>query len=114
VILHDLKQMKGGWFIGDFEPTCLTTRDFEVAVKHYRAGDRESPHVHLVGREYTVIVEGHARMNDLDVLAGTIVEIPPGEAVGFESVTDVTTVVVKTPSVAGDKYPTGGVVSCAP
>ena len=36
--------------------------------------------------------------------AGDIVEIAPGEAASFEALTDVTTVVVKVPSVPGDKY----------
>jgi mannose-6-phosphate isomerase-like protein (cupin superfamily) len=105
MIVHDLNTMKGGWFIGAFEPTCLATQDFEVAVKRYQAGSRETPHVHRVGREFTVIVEGHARINGRDYLAGAILDIPPGEATAFEAVTDVLTVVVKTPSVLGDKYP---------
>ena len=31
-----LRDMKRGWFIGDFEPSLLKTRDCEVAVKSYR------------------------------------------------------------------------------
>ena len=36
--------------------------------------------------------------------SGDIVKLPPGEATGFKAITDVTTVVVKLPSVIGDKY----------
>lgn len=33
----DGTQMKGGWFVGDFEPTAYKTKDFEVAYKfHYK------------------------------------------------------------------------------
>ena len=110
MIFRQLDQMRGGWFIGNFAPTCLDTREFEVAVKHYRAGVREPSHVHRMGREFTVIVAGRALFNGREVDAGAIVEISPGEAVAFESVTDVITVVVKTPSVVGDKYPSDGEV----
>ena len=40
----NLKDMIGGWFIGDFEPTAWKTAGFEVAVKEYKAGDKEPKH----------------------------------------------------------------------
>ena len=43
-------------------------------------------------------------MNDSVYEAGDIVLIEPGEDTDFEALTDVTTVVVKAPSVMGDKY----------
>ena len=43
-------------------------------------------------------------MNDAHYGPGDIIMIEPGEATDFEALSDVTTVVVKTPSVAGDKY----------
>ena len=44
----DLKSMKGGWFLGDFEPAAYRTPAAEVCCKHYRAGDAETRHVHRV------------------------------------------------------------------
>jgi len=41
-----LKETTKGWFIGDFAPPLLRTRDVEVAVKHYRAGDSEAAFFH--------------------------------------------------------------------
>jgi hypothetical protein len=35
---------------------------------------------------------------------GDIIKLSPGEASAFSAITDVTTVVVKLPSVTGDKY----------
>ena len=36
-----LKDMKNGWFIGDFNPTLIRTSDVEVAIKKYHKGDYE-------------------------------------------------------------------------
>ena len=30
-----------GWFIGNFEPSLLKSKDFEVAIKEYKAGTVE-------------------------------------------------------------------------
>ncbi len=101
---HRLESMRGGWFVGQFEPTIFATSDFEVAIKSYSAGTREEAHIHRVAVELTAIVSGEALLNDSKLGPGDIVEISPGEAASFEALTDVTTVVVKVPSVAGDKY----------
>jgi len=102
--LHKLSDMTKGWFVGDFSPAALHSEAAEVAVKTYKAGALEARHLHKVAAEVTVIVSGKARMNATVLEAGDIVLIEPGEDTDFEALTDVTTVVVKTPSVVGDKY----------
>lgn len=102
-----LEAMIKGWFIGDFEPALLRSKDCEVAVKHYRAGDREDTHHHRVAAEITVIVSGRVTMMGREWGPGDIVLVEPGEATDFEALTDAVNVVVKTPSVMGDKYPGG-------
>jgi len=99
-----LDDMTKGWFVGNFDPAVLKTEAAEVGVKSYEAGTKEPKHYHKVAPEVTLIVSGEARMNDVPYGAGDIILIEPGEATDFEAVTDVTTVVVKLPSVAGDKY----------
>lgn len=102
---HDrLEGMIKGWFVGDFAPVALRTPHCEVAIKHYQAGDREAAHVHKIGTEITAIVSGQVKMSGQEWGAGDILTIAPGEATDFEALTDVTTVVVKTPSVPDDKY----------
>ena len=100
-----LENMVKGWFVGDFEPTLLRSKDCEVAVKHYKAGDREDTHHHRVATEITLIVSGEVMMMGRKWGAGDIVLVEPGEATDFVALTDAVNVVVKTPSVAGDKYP---------
>jgi hypothetical protein len=100
-----LDQFTKGWFVGRFAPTLLDTDACEVAVKHYRAGDSEGPHYHKVATELTVITAGRVRMSGEEFGPGEIIRVPPGTTTDFAALTDATTVVVKVPCVAGDKYP---------
>lgn len=102
--LYRLADMTKGWFVGDFAPTAYRTGDVEVAVKPYRAGDTEGRHLHKLATELTLILDGEVEMSGMHYKSGDIVLIEPGEATDFKAITDVTTVVVKVPSVKGDKY----------
>lgn len=102
---HKLSEMKWGWFAGDFSPVVVHSKDFEVACKHYKAGDKEARHVHKIAREITLIANGRVLMNGQEFATGDIIEIPPGESTDFVVLEDTITVVLKTPSVMGDKYP---------
>ncbi len=104
MITRKLDEMVGGWIVGDFEPTCLKTGACEVACKHYEAGAVEAAHVHRIATEITLIASGRVRMNGRTFGAGDIIMLEPGEATDFQALERATTVVVKMPSVAGDKY----------
>ncbi len=101
---YTLGSMKGGWFVGDFEPNCLRSPDCEVACQSFHAGQYEPTHVHKVAREITVVVSGHACMAGQELRAGDILMLEPGEPADFKALEDTKTVVVKVPSVIGDKY----------
>ena len=60
---YNIDNFKGGWFIGDFNPSLIKTKDFEIAIKYYKSGDEDDEHVHLLADEYTVIVKGQVIMN---------------------------------------------------
>ena len=102
--VHNIKEFIKGWFIGPFSPTLLANDFFECALKRYRAGDKEAPHVHKKATEFTVIAEGTVKMNGVEYGRDSIIEIKPGEYSDFEALTDVVTFVVKIPAVPGDKY----------
>lgn len=99
-----LKDMIGGWFIGDFEPSVIKTDAFEVGVKSYSAGDRDPAHYHKIAREITLVISGKVRMLDKDWEQGSIIDIEPGVVNAFEALTDATLAVVKVPSARDDKY----------
>jgi quercetin dioxygenase-like cupin family protein len=102
--LYKLDAMVRGWFVGNFAPSVATTPDVEVGIKAYKAGDVEAVHFHKIATEITVILDGMVEMCGQKFTSGDIVKLPPGEATGFKAITDVTTVVIKLPSVIGDKY----------
>lgn len=101
---YRVSDMSKGWFVGDFEPSVFRTDRFEVGMKAYKQGDSEARHVHRVATEITVVLQGEIRMNGRTFKTGDIVVLDPGEPTDFCSVTDSTTLVVKTPCNKGDKY----------
>jgi hypothetical protein len=96
--------MNAGWFVGNFSPAVVQAPGFEVALKKYKAGDSEASHYHKLAIEITLIVDGEAEMCGRKLVSGDIVKLASGEVTTFRAITDVTTVVVKMPSVPGDKY----------
>ena len=102
---HDrLEKMVKGWFVGAFSPTAHSTEACEVAVKKYCAGEKESKHHHKIATEVTLVLSGEVRMKGRTWRDGDIITLNPGEITDFEAITDAVTVVVKTPSISGDKY----------
>ena len=93
----------GGWFLGNFTPTLEATPDVEVCIKRYTAGTTEPVHYQRVSTEYTLVVSGRCRIGDFTLGPDEILQIPPGEAAGFEALDDVVLVAIKTPSRPDDK-----------
>ncbi|PQV49077.1 hypothetical protein [Paraburkholderia sp. BL21I4N1] len=99
-----LDDMVKGWFVGAFSPTAFSTENCEVAVKRYKAGEKESAHYHKVATEITLILSGKVRMAGKEWGEGDIVVLEPGDVTDFEALTDAVNVVVKTPGALNDKY----------
>jgi quercetin dioxygenase-like cupin family protein len=104
VKVFKLDDMTKGWFVGNFSPTVLSTNQFEVAIKKYKAGEYEPVHHHKIATEITVITDGEVRMNEVVYMAGAILVIEPNTSTDFLALTDVTTTVVKFPCANDDKY----------
>lgn len=99
-----IKDMTRGWFVGEFLPTAFSTKDCEVGYKTYKVGDYEAKHVHKVATEITLIAKGKVIMNNIEHNEGDIIVTGPGEATDFKAITDAANIIVKVPSVKGDKY----------
>ena len=97
-------EMTRGWFVGGFSPAALVTEACEVAVKHYKAAEKEALHTHRVATEVTLILHGSVRMAGREWHEGDIVVLEAGEITDFEAITACTTVVVKVPGARDDKY----------
>jgi quercetin dioxygenase-like cupin family protein len=99
-----LDDMKGGWFVGNFEPSLYKTNDVEVSVKRYKAGDYEQWHYHKIATEITVVISGRIEMNGQVYEKDDIVTIEPGEGTDFRALAESVNVVVKMPGANDDKY----------
>jgi len=102
--LFNLSNFTGGWFVGNFLPTTITTDAVEVAIKRYNKGATERSHYHMLADEITVIVEGSVKMNGVVYSKNDILHIEKSESTDFLVLEDCITCVVKMPSIAGDKY----------
>ena len=99
-----LNDMVKGWFVGAFTPTAYKTDTCEVAVKKYKAGEKEPTHHHKIATEITLVLSGRVVMVGQEWAEGNIIVLSPNEETSFEALTDAVTVVVKTPGALGDKY----------
>lgn len=99
-----LDDMVKGWFVGAFNPTAYSSDACEVAVKNYKAGEKEGAHYHKVATEITLILSGRVRMSGREWGGGDIVVLEAGEATDFEALTDAVNVVVKIPGALNDKF----------
>jgi len=102
--IFNLKDMVGGWIIGNFDPSLFKTNDVEISIKKYKAEDYDSSHYHKIATEYTVIVDGQVEMSGNIYNKDDILIISPGEVTDFRAITNSTTVVIKIPGANNDKY----------
>ena len=56
--IEKLDNMTRGWFIGDFEPSILRTKDFEAGIVYHKKGELWPAHYHAIATEYNVLVSG--------------------------------------------------------
>jgi len=99
-----MSEMHEGWFIGDFIPSVHRTKDFEVAYKKHSKDEIWDKHVHKVAKEINYLIKGQMLINDIKLNPGEIFVIENGEVADPRFLTDCELIVVKVPSVIGDKY----------
>jgi quercetin dioxygenase-like cupin family protein len=98
------KDMKGGWFVGNFEPTAYKTEDFEVSYKVHPKGEIWDTHYHKIATEINYLIRGEMILCEKNLKQGDIFILEPNEIAEPTFLTDCEIVCVKTPSVIGDKY----------
>lgn len=102
--LYRIENMKGGWFVGNFEPSAYKTDEFEVSVKLHPAGEKWETHYHKVAREINAIISGEMTIQNTHLVSGDIFVLDPEEIADPVFHTDCTIVCVKTPCVKNDKF----------
>ena len=104
MILSNINDYVRGWFIGDFEPTVLRTKDFEVGVLTHLKGETWPAHYHKDSVEYNVLVKGCMVIQGKKINSGDMFIFEKGEIAGPVFLEDCTVVCVKVPSIPTDKY----------
>lgn len=99
-----IEDMTGGWFVGDFEPSALQTKEFEVGYKFHPKGEKWDTHYHKIITEVNFLIEGTVKIQNETFKTGDIFIIYPNEIADPEFIEDCKMVVVKIPSITNDKY----------
>lgn len=102
--LFKMSDMKGGWFVGNFEPSAFKTNQFEVCYKFHEKGEKWDTHYHKVGTEINYLVKGKMMIQDKELNSGDIFILNPYEIANPNFLEDCTVLVIKTPSIPEDKF----------
>ncbi len=102
--INKIKNMHRGWFIGDFEPSVLKTKEFEVGILFHKKGESWPKHYHSIATEYNVLLSGRMTINGHEITPGIIFVLEQNEIAEPTFHEDCEVLCVKVPSVIGDKY----------
>ncbi|NCV86888.1 hypothetical protein EB155_07065 [archaeon] len=102
--IRRIEDFTRGWIIGNFDPSLLKTDKFEVGLLQHKAGEVWPKHYHKIGTEYNVLVNGKMIIQDKELNSGDVFVFTPGEIADPIFLEDCTVLVVKIPSIPGDKY----------
>ena len=96
--------MYRGWFIGDFSPSILKTKKFEVGYLKHKRNEKWPEHVHKKCTEYNLLVKGEMIVNNKLIKQGEIFVLKKGERCKTKFLKNCELVVIKVPSIPSDKH----------
>lgn len=94
-----IKDMVGGWFVGNFEPTAYKTEQFEVSYKLHPKGQEWDIHYHTDVTEINYVIRGNMILQGKELNEGDIFILEPYEIADPEFLIDTEIICVKTPSI---------------
>lgn len=101
--VHNIDDFTNGWLIGDFEPSILNTKSFELGVHKCKAGLRGVDHFHKLSTEYNVVITGKIIANGKELGPGSVFVFEPCEISSCEFLEDTILVVARNSSNPQDK-----------
>ena len=101
---HRIENFTRGWFIGDFDPSVLRTKDFEVGLLTHKKDEVWPKHYHKIGTEYNVLISGSMTVCEEKINTGDLFIIEPNEIARPVFHEDCIILCVKAPSAPKDKY----------
>lgn len=102
-VLH-LDEFTRGWFIGNFDPSIIKTDLFEIGLLTHKKGEYWAPHYHKEAIEYNLLLDGQMELNGVAINRHDIFIIERSEVASPIFLEDCRILVVKVPSIIGDKY----------
>ena len=102
--IYKFEDMVGGWFVGNFKPAAYETDMCEVCYKFHEKGEKWPVHYHKLGTEINLLINGEMKMHGRTLHSGDIFVMEPWEIANPEFLTDCFVIIVKLPSIPGDKY----------
>jgi hypothetical protein len=101
----NINNFRGGWFVGDFEPSIFKNPFFEVAHHSHKKNDATFPHYHQVTNELNYIVRGEMMVDKKHLKAGDMWIYEPWDISDVEFLEDTDLMIIRWPSIPSDKYP---------
>lgn len=100
----NINLMRGGWFVGDFEPSLSKSKDFEVGYRCYKKGEQHDTHYHTIAKEINCVARGSVEVCGEIYKEGDIFIVHPFKVIKPNFIEDTSIICVKIPSVPNDKY----------
>lgn len=99
-----ISNFKGGWFIGDFEPSLLKNAGFEASVKVHKKDEKWPVHYHKIATEYNVIILGRMTIQNRELITGDVFILKPFEIADPIFHEDTIIICIKHPGAKNDKF----------
>ena len=102
----DFKNFKGGWLVGNFEPSLFKRENIEVGVHDLKKGYISDGHYHLKSNEYNLILSGKVKDLNENIIyqEGDIFIYEPRDKSNVEFLADTKLLVIRDGSDPDDKY----------
>lgn len=97
--IFNIKDMIGGWFVGNFIPVAYKTENFEVSYKLHPKGEKWDFHYHTEVTEVNYLVRGKMLLQNKELNTNDIFVIEPYEIADPTFLEDCEIVCVKTKSI---------------
>jgi quercetin dioxygenase-like cupin family protein len=101
---NKISNMTNGWMIGNYIPSILRTKDFEIGHHLYQKNFKAVPHTHKIATEYNYIISGRLIVSGKELKRGDIFIYEPNDVADVVFLEDTDLIIIKVPSVLGDKY----------
>ena len=98
------KNMTRGWLIGDFTPSILRTKDFEIGYLHHSKGEQWPAHIHKEADEINILIRGKMIINNENFEEKDIFIIKKGMLTKAQFLENCEILCIKVPSIPTDKF----------